>query len=163
MLGLTTLGAIHTAISLVALISGTWAFARDKEIVPANRLGQLYLAATVLTAATALGIYQHGGFGIGHKFAVLTLMAVAIGALAATTTVFRRASRYVQAICFSSTMLLHMITGTAETITRLPPGAPLITAANAFMFPYILWTLVLLFLAGLAFQLRWLRMSPKQQ
>ncbi|HTP63468.1 MAG TPA: hypothetical protein VMJ14_15480 [Burkholderiales bacterium] len=163
MLGLTTLGAIHTAISLVALVSGVWAFARDKEIVPANRLGQLYLAATVLTAATALGIYQHGGFRIGHLFAVLTLMIVAIGALASATTVFRRASRYVQAVCFSSTMLLHMITGTAETVTRLPPGAPLITAGNAFLFPYILWTLVLLFLVALGFQLRWLHMSPRRR
>jgi uncharacterized membrane protein len=163
MLGLTTLGAIHTAISLVALISGAWAFARDREIVPSNRLGQLYLAATVLTAATALGIYQHGGFGTGHKFAVLTLVVVAVGMLAAKTTLFRRASRYVQAICLSSTMLLHLITGTAETVTRLPPGAPLVTAANASIFPYILWTLVLLFLVGLGFQLRWLRMSPRQR
>ena len=161
MLGLTTLGAIHTAISLVALVAGFWAFARDKEIVPQNRLGQLYLAATALTAATGLMIFQHGGFRIGHKFAILTLVVIAIGTLAATTGAFGRASRYIQATCFSSTMLLHMITGTAETVTRLPPGAPLVTAANAYIFPYIIWSLVLLFLIGLAFQLRWLRVSRR--
>ena len=161
MLGLTTLGAIHTAISLVALVAGFWAFARDKEIVAQNRLGQLYLAATALTAATGLMIFQHGGFRIGHKFAILTLVVVAIGTLAATTGTFGRASRYIQATCFSSTMLLHMITGTAETVTRLPPGAPLVTAANAYIFPYIIWSLVLLFLIGLAFQLRWLWVSRR--
>ena len=161
MFGLTPLGVFHTAISLVALISGFSAFARDKEIVPQNRLGPLYLAATALTAATGLMIFQHGGFRIGHKFAILTLVVIAIGTLAATTGAFGRASRYIQTTCFSSTMLLHMITGTAETVTRLPPGAPLVTAANAYIFPYIIWSLVLLFLIGLALQLRWLRVSRR--
>jgi len=155
MLGLGTLGIVHTAISLVALAAGYWALARDKVIEATNRLGQLYLAATVLTAATGLAIFPHG-FRIGHKFALLALVVVAIGTVAATTGTFGRASRYVQATCYSSTMLLHMITGTAETLTRLPPGAPLVTPENAFVFPYILWSLVLLFMIGLGFQLRWL-------
>ena len=161
MFGLTTLGVIHTAISLVALAAGFWAFARDREIAPTNRLGQLYLAATVLTAATGLAIYQHGGFRIGHKFAILTLVVIAIGTLAATIAMFGRAPRYIQAISYSSTMLLHMITGVAETVTRLPPGAPLVTAANASIFNEIIWTLILLFLIGLGFQLRWLRVSRR--
>ena len=157
MFGLTTLGALHTAISLVAIVAGIWAFARDKEIVPANRLGQLYLATTTITAATGLMIFEHGGFRIGHTFAVLTLAVVAIGTVAAASPLFGRASRYVQAVFYSSTMLIHLITGSAETLTRLPPGAPLVTAANASVFTQIIGALVLLFLVGLAFQLRWLR------
>ena len=157
MLGLTTLGAIHTVISLVAIVAGFWALARDKEIVPANRLGKLYVAATVLTAATGLAIFEHGGFRIGHTFAVLTLLIVAIGTVAAASSLFGRASRYIQAAFYSSTMLIHMITGSAETLTRLPPGAPLVTAANASVFKDIIGALVLVFLAGLALQLRWLR------
>jgi hypothetical protein len=153
-LGLTTLGAIHTAISLVAIASGVWAFARDGEIVAGNRVGQLYLAATVLTAATALMIFVHGTFRIGHWFALLTLAVVAIGTLAAATPLFGRASPYVQAAFYSSTMLIHMITGLAETLTRLPPGAPLVTAANAFIFKDIITALVLLTLAGIALQFR---------
>jgi uncharacterized membrane protein len=162
MLGLTTLGAFHTAISLVAVVAGVGAFARDREIVPANRLGKLYLASTVLTAATALMIFQHGRFGTGHKLAVLTLAAVAIGTVAATSGLFGRASRYVQAISYSLTMLLHIIAGTAESLTRLPPGAPLVTAANAAIFSSIFSALLLLFLIGLAFQLRWLRTSLRR-
>ena len=161
MFGLTALGAIHTAISLVAIVTGIWACARDKEILAANRLGQAYLATTVLTAATGLAIFEHGGMRIGHWFSILTLVVVAIGTLAATTAVFGRASRYVQAVFYSSTLLIHMITGSAETLTRLPPGTPLVTAANAFIFPYIMWSLVLLFVIGLAFQLRWLWMSRR--
>ena len=157
MFGLTVLGAFHTAISLVAIVAGAWALARDKEIVPANRLGKLYLLATALTAATGLAIFEHGGFRIGHAFAIATLVVLAIGTIAATTVLFGRASRYVQAVMFSSTFLLHMITGLAESLTRLPPGEPLVTAANAFVFKYIIWGLVVLLLVGLAFQLRWLR------
>ena len=157
MLGLTPLGAFHTAISLIAIVSGVWALARDKEIVPANRLGQLYLVTTALTAATGLMIFEHGGFRIGHAFAVLTLAVVAIGTVAAASPLFGRASRYVQAAFYSSTMLIHLITGSAETLTRLPPGAPLVTAANASVFKDIIGALILVFLAGLAFQLRWLR------
>ena len=161
MFGLTPLGAFHTLISVIAIATGFWAFARDREIAPATRLGQLYLAATAITAATGLAIFQHGSFRIGHMFAIATLAAVAVGTLAATTALFGRASRYVQAVFYSSTMLIHMITGSAETLTRLPPGAPLVTAANAYVFPYILWGLVLLFLLGLGLQLRWLRTETR--
>ena len=51
-------------------------------------------------------------------------------------------------------MLIHLITGSAETLTRLPPSAPLITAANAFLFEYIIGGLALAFLAALAAQFR---------
>ena len=162
MFGLTALGAFHTAISLVAVVAGFWAFARDKEIVPTNRLGQLYLAATAITAATGLMIFEHGGIRTGHKVSILTLVALAIGTVAAKTGVFGRASRYVQAAGYSITMLFHLIAGTAETLTRLPPGAPLVTAANAFIFKDIISGLCLLFLIGLGFQLRWLRASLRR-
>jgi uncharacterized membrane protein len=157
MFGLTFLGVVHTAISLLAIVAGTCAFARDMEIVPGNRLGRLYLAATVLTAATGLMIFQHGGFRIGHWFAVLTLLAVAVGTAAAATPLFGRAARYVQAFFYSSTMLIHLITGSAETLTRLPPSAPLITAANAFVFKYVIGGLTLAFLAAVAAQFRRIR------
>ena len=150
-LALTPLGVFHTAISLVAIGAGAWALARDRVIV-LNRLGKLYLAATALTAATGLMMFRHDVWRIGHTFSVLTLGVLAIGTVAAATPVFGRASRYVQAFFYTSTMLIHMITGLAETLTRLPPGAPLITAANSFIFKDIIAALVLLFLAGAAFQ-----------
>jgi len=154
MFGLTELGVAHTAISLLAIATGVCAFARDKVIVPRNGLGKLYLAATSLTAATGLMIFRHGDFRIGHWFALLTLLAVAIGTVAATTPLFGRAGRYVETFFYSATMLIHLITGSAETLTRLPPSAPLITAANAHLFKDIIAGLVLAFLAALAAQFR---------
>jgi len=155
-LALTPLGVFHTAISLVAIASGAWALARDKMIV-FNLLGRLYLTTTALTAATGLMMFRHDVWRIGHSFSVLTLAVLAIGTLAAATPLFGRASRYVQAIFYSSTVLIHMITGLAETLTRLPPEAPLVTAANAYLFKDIIGGLCVAFLIGLAFQLRWIQ------
>jgi uncharacterized membrane protein len=157
MLGLTPLGIVHTAISLVAVVSGFWALARDKEINPNTVLGQVYLATTLVTAATGLGIFQHGGFGPPHTLALLTFLALLVGTLAAVTDLFGRLSRYVQAASYSATILFHMIPGVTESLTRLPPSAPILPSADAPAFKPIYGVLVLLFLVGLVFQLRWLR------
>jgi hypothetical protein len=50
MFGLTPLGAVHTAISLVAVVAGLVAPVRDKRITPSNRTGRIYLVTTILTA-----------------------------------------------------------------------------------------------------------------
>jgi uncharacterized membrane protein len=157
MLGLTTLGLLHTAISLVALVSGFWALARCKVISPGDALGRTYLVTTLLTAVTGLGIFQHGGFGPPHVLSILTLLALAVGTVAALTDALGRWSRYVQAICYSTTFLFHMIPGFTETLTRLPPGQPLLPNAGAPELKPIAAVLLLLLIAGLTFQLRWLR------
>src|SRR5262245_25991602 len=105
MAGLTTLGLIHTAFGLVALICAFLSLLRYKTISPLNRIGQVYIATTFITAATALGIYQRGGFGFQHYLAILTLVALGTGILGALTTMFGKASRYIQAISFSLTIL----------------------------------------------------------
>ncbi len=66
MFGLTQLGMIHTAISLVAVAAGLIALVRDKEISPRNMLGKVYVITTVLVCLTGFGIFQHGG-SIGSK------------------------------------------------------------------------------------------------
>jgi uncharacterized membrane protein len=156
-MGLTTLGVFHTAVSLFALFSGIWALARDKEISPTNRLGQFYLVTTLISAATGLGIFQHGGFGPPHVLALLTLAALAVGMVAATSGPFGRASRYIQTISFSSTILFHLIPGVTETSTRLPRGAPLVASPDAPVLQGVFLVLLVAFLIGVALQIRWLR------
>lgn len=157
MLGLTTLGVIHTAISLVAVVCGIWVLGRDKEISARTSLGRSYLATTFLTAVTGLGIFQHGGFGPPHALAVLTLLALAVGMAAAFTGVLGRRSRYLQTICYSATMLFHAIPGVTETLTRLPAGRPVFANADAPEFGALYGVLFLVFLVGLVLQLRRLR------
>ena len=73
------------------------------------RLGQTYLITTLITALTALGIFRHGGFGPPHALALLTIAALAVGTVAANSTLLGRAAPYVQAVCYSSTMLFHLL------------------------------------------------------
>lgn len=162
MLGLTTLGVFHTAIALVAVVCGFIALARTKEISPKNRLGQVYLILTLATAVTALGIFQHGGFGPPHVVAVLTLVALGVGTVAARSQVFGRASRYVQAISYSSTILFHMIPAVTESLTRLPPGAPLAASQDAPILQGIDLVLLIVFLVAAVLQARWLRTSSRR-
>lgn len=160
MLGLTPLGIVHTAISLVAVVAGIRAVLRHREITLTSGVGRTYVIATFLTAATGLGIFAHGGFGPPHVLSLLTLAALAVGTVAATRPLFGRASRTVQAIAYSTTLLFHAIPGFTETLTRLPPGNPLLPNAEAPAFGPIYGTLLLLYIVGLTLQLRWLRSQP---
>src|SRR5882724_9277703 len=117
-LGLTSLGVLHTAISLIAVGAGLTALVRDGGISPTNRLGRLYVLTTVLTCATALGIFQHGGFGKPHVLAVITLLVLAVAAAARYSALFGRASRFVETIAYSATFLFHLIPGVTESSTR---------------------------------------------
>ncbi len=159
MLGLTTLGVLHTAISLIAVVCGFWALARDKEILLTNRLGQTYVVGTFLSAATGLFIFQHGGFGPPHVLSILTILALGVGTVAATSGLFGRWARYVQAISYSSTVFFHTIPGVTETSTRLPPGAPLVASPDAPVLQGVYLVLLVAFLIGLTVQLRWIARS----
>ena len=160
MLGLTTLGFIHTLISLVAVATGFYLLARDKQIVWRNTLGKTYVVTTFLTALTGLFIFQHGGFGPPHVVAILTIIALVVGIVAATTRFYGRASRYVQAVAFTTTILFHMIPAFNETLTRIPPGAPIASSPQAPIMQVIIAVLVVLYAIGLTMQIRWMRATP---
>ena len=157
MFGLTSLGVIHTAISLVALIAGLVLLVRDKEISPASQLGKLYLVTTLITCLTGFGIFQHGGFGKPHILGVITLLTLALALVAGQTTLFGRFARYVETIGYSATILFHMIPAITETSTRLPLGKPLLLDAEAPELKAATGLLVLLFLIGAYLQGRRLR------
>jgi len=155
--GLTPLGVVHTLLSLVALGAGAWALIRHRRISARQPAGRLYLGTTLLAAATSLGIFQHGGFGPPHALAMLTLLALGTGALAALTPLFGGWSRVVETVSFSSTVLFHLIPGVTESLTRLPPGEPVLPNADAPQFAPIYGVLLALFVVGLLLQLRGLR------
>ena len=159
MLGLTAFGAFHTAIALVAVACGFIALARDKQISSGTRVGQAYLVTTLATAVTALGIFHHGGFGPPHVLALLTIGALGVGTTAGRSRLFGRASRDVQAISYSSTILFHMIPAVSESATRLPPGAPLVASLDAPVLRGVALVLLAAFLVGVTLQVRWLRRS----
>jgi uncharacterized membrane protein len=157
MLGLTPLGIVHTAVSMIAVVAGTIALSRDGAITPANLVGKAYIAATVITCLTGFGIFQHGGFGKPHVLGIVTLVVLAVAAVARLTRFYGRASRYVETISYSATFLFHLIPGITETSTRLPPGAPLVASADASSLQVASGVLFLAFLVGVAWQVRSMR------
>jgi uncharacterized membrane protein len=162
MFGLTTLGVLHTAISLVALVSGFWALIRYKEISQETRLGFVYLVTTFITAATGFGIFQHGGFGPPHVLGVLTIVALLIGTIAGNSRAFGRASPYVRSISYSATLFFHMIPAVTETSTRLPLGAPLLRSPDAPALRVATLVFLVAFLVGATLQVRRMRAAtPK--
>jgi len=150
------LGWFHTAMGIIALVSGGYTLARHREIGLETGSGKLYLAATLVTAATALAIFQRGTFGPGHTLAVLTLAALAVGTLASVTQLFGSASRYLRAVSYSATLLFHSIPAITDGLLRLPVGDPVLTSIGDPVLKMCYAALLLLFLAGVGFQLRWI-------
>lgn len=151
------LGWFHTAMGVVALVSGVLTLVKYKEITFQTRSGQVYLLTTLITAGTALGIFQHGAFGPGHALAVMTLLALLVGTVAARTKLFGKLSRYVQAISYSGTLLFHSIPAITDGLLRLPVGNPVLTSIEDPVLRMCYLALLLAYLLGIAFQLRWIR------
>jgi len=156
MLGLTSLGIIHTAIALVAVVTALIILAREHRILYATGAGRLYVHATVLTCLTSLGIFQHGGFGKPHVLAIITLITLGIAQAAIKTTWFGRRSVYVEMVAYSATVLFHFIPALTETGTRLPVGAPFFVNAEDPLLKMLTGALVLLFVVGATAQVLWL-------
>lgn len=154
---LTQLGIVHTIISLIAVAAGVVALVRDGRIVASNRIGRAYIVLTVLTCLTGLPIFQHGGFGPPHVLAILTLVVLAVAWAASTTTIFGRASRYVEVIGLSLTMFFHWVPAVTESSSRLPPSAPLTTGPDDPRVQAAVGVGFALFLAGAILQFRRLR------
>jgi len=77
--------------------------------------------------------------------------------LAGKTSLFGRASAYVETISYTATFLFHMIPGVTETSTRLPLGAPLLPNADAPELKTASGVLLVLFVIGAAYQVWRLR------
>ena len=150
------LGWFHTAMGVIALVSGGFTLTRFKEISLQSRSGQIYLATTLITAGTALAIFQRGEFGPGHALAVMTLVALAVGTVAATRKPFGNSSRYVQAVSYSATLLFHSIPAVTDGLLRLPVGDPVLTSIEDPILKMCFLGLFVLFLVGASVQLRWI-------
>jgi uncharacterized membrane protein len=157
MLGLTPLGIIHTAISLLALSSGFIALLYYQEIPAKRFIGKLYIWTTIVTCLTGFPIMQHGGFGAPHALGVMTLLTLVIATIAGKTMAFGRASRYVETISYSATFFFHWIPTIAETTTRLPLGAPLIADRDGPELQSATAVLLLVFVIGATLQVLRLR------
>ncbi|QPF75397.1 hypothetical protein G8A07_22390 [Roseateles sp. DAIF2] len=161
MFGLTPLGTLHTAISLVALAAGLSALLRDGQIVAGTRSGRIYAIATLLTCLTGFGIFNHGGFGKPHVLGIVTLVVLALAWAAGRRGLFGAAAAYVEVVAFSATFFFHLIPGVTETTIRLPVGKPLFSGPDDPGLQPIAAGLFLLFLIGATWQVLRLRRARR--
>ena len=159
---ISTLGWLHTVLGAIAIISGVVTLARYKEITLETRSSQVYLFATLITAVSALGIYQHGSFGPGHGLALMTLLALGAGTFAATHKLYGDTSRYVQAISYSATLLFHSIPAVTDGLLRLPVGNPVLSSIDDPVLKMTYLGLFVVFLVGISLQLRWIYRQQEQ-
>ena len=153
---ISLLGWFHTAVGIASMIVGVYTLARYKVIRLSQRSGMLYLVGTLLTALSALGIYQQGGFNLAHALAVLTLLALLVGGTAERTQLFRIFSPYVQAISYSGTLLFHTIPAITDGLRRLPVDDPIVTSLEdpLLLNSYLAALIAYLLLVG--YQTLWL-------
>jgi uncharacterized membrane protein len=156
-MSLSILGVVHTFFGVGAILVAAYILCKDKHFRVDNGLNKLYLSATVFTAVSALGIYKHGAFNGAHGLAVLTILAVAIGIIITKLNFLGALKKYLVAICFSSTILFHLLPTATEILTRFPMNAPMV---NSLQDPLLLKTfavIALCFFVLLTLQLNWLR------
>ena len=160
---MTLLGWFHTILGVVALVTAFYTLAKYKMIALSNRSGHLYIWVTIIVAASALGIYNQGGFGIAHWLAVLTLVAVFGGIIMEKLALFGRFSIYFQALGYSSTLLFHMLPAISDFLRRLPLGDPFV---DSFEDPLVVGfhlAFLLIYLVGIVVQMRWLNSTMAEQ
>jgi hypothetical protein len=154
-------GWFHTTVAVLAVLAGFYTLAKHKVVQSTQSTGKIYLILTVISAATALGIYRHGGFGVAHGLAVLTLFAVLIGAIAEKTLVFGGLSRVIQTVFYSATFLFNMIPAITETLLRLPPDAPFVTRLDDPLLQGFHLAFLIAYIVGLGLQIKWLRKNSE--
>ena len=155
------LGWFHTILGIGAVVSGFYTLIKYRVVSLEHPSGKLYVLLTLIVAGTALGIYNQGGFGIAHKLAVLTLVALAGGVVMEKTRLFGSFSKYCQAIGYSSTLLFHMIPAITDFLRRLPVGDPFIDTLEDPLLRQFHLAFLAIFVVGVIAQVLWLR-KPSQ-
>ena len=154
---ITLLGWLHTLIGAFAVLIGFYTLGRSKVIQLKQSTGKIYLICTLITALTALGIYHQGGFGIAHILAVLTLLALLLGVIAEQYQLFGNFSSYVQATCYSGTLLFHMIPAITDGLRRLPVGSPIVNDIEDTLLLNFYLGFLITYVIGLTLQIFWLK------
>jgi hypothetical protein len=154
---MTLLGWFHTVLGVGAVLSGFYTVAKYRVISLAQPSGKLYALLTLVVAGSALGIYNQGGFGIAHILALLTLAALACGVVMEKTRLFGAASKYFQALGYTSTLLFHMIPAITDFLRRLPIGDPFIDSFEDPLLRQFHLAFLVVFVLGLVTQVLWLR------
>lgn len=151
---LTTLGIIHTSISVLALIAGFYTSFRYGKINPLKGVGKWYTILTVLTCLTAFPIMKTGHFTGAHGLGVMILIMLPLAIYAKSFRILGKNARYVETVLMSGTLFFSMIPAIVETLTRLPVSSPIATDPGSPAIISCLTVLIIAFVMGVVYQIR---------
>ena len=154
---ITFLGWIHTGCGIAAILIGAYALNKYKVISLSERAAKIYLLLTLITASTALAIYNQGGFRIAHVLAILTLLALMAGTIVEKTYMLGSLSKYFFTLCYTSTFLFHMIPAITDTLRRLPVGDPFATSLDDPLVVSFHVLFFVIFVFSYVWQVQWLK------
>ena len=154
---ITFLGWIHTGCGIAAILIGAYALNKYKVISFSERAAKIYLLLTLITASTALAIYNQGGFSIAHVLAILTLLALIAGTTVEKTYMLGSLSKYFFTLCYTSTLLFHIIPAITDTLRRLPVGDPFVTSFDDPLVVSFHILFFIIFIFSYVWQVQWLK------
>lgn len=131
---ISLVGWLHTIAGTVAIAIGIYLISKFTIIRSKTYLGKTYLILTTITAGTSLMIFNNGGYNLAHLLGVFALLGIFLGILFEHKEFFGL-SKYFQAICYTGTMLCHLIPGISEVFTRFPSSQPI---ASSIFDPILL-------------------------
>lgn len=156
-MALSAMGILHTLVGIIALVSGFMMLWKTKQMTYQSTTGKVYLIATFITAASALTIFRHGGFNAAHGLAILTILAVLAGVVLEKTVLFKSFNKYFMNVCYSATILFHLIPTATEILTRFPMDAPVVTSLKDPLLQKTFLVILIVFLIMLTLQMVWLK------
>lgn len=112
---------------------------------------------TVATCLTSFFLMRTGKLSEAHGLTVLTLVVLAIAVLLGRNAVLGSWRHVASSLAFTLTVYFHFIPGFTETLTRVPIGAPLVSGPQDPLLQKLVGATFLVFLAGMALQVRVLR------
>lgn len=154
---ITFLGWIHTGCGIAAILIGAYALNKYKVISFSERAAKIYLLLTLITASTALAIYNQGGFRIAHVLAILTLLALMAGTIVEKTYMLGSLSKYFFTLCYTSTFLFHMIPAITDMLRRLPVGDPFASSLDDPLVVSFHVLFFVIFVFSYVWQVQWLK------
>lgn len=156
-MSLSPIGWLHTLLGIIAIGCGLYLLAKDHEINAQSRVGKIYIIATLITGASALTIFNHGGFNTAHGLAVLTIAALVVGLILEKTKLFKSWNKYFVNLSYSSTLLFHFIPAATEVLTRFPMEAPAVSSFEDPLLHKTFLSIFAIFVVVILLQMNWLR------
>lgn len=145
---ISTLGIVHTVVSLLPVVAGIYAFIRYYQIDITKKSGTVYLIGLFFAVLTSFTVSSTGGLNEGHLFGVIVLLFAFGGKYARNARFLGRFAKYLSTFGLSFSFYLSLVPGTNETLTRIPVSHPIADGPKSPAVVFTLLSLLAIFSIG---------------